>query len=325
MFSYRSILKQAWSIVWKFKHLWFFGLFASLAVAGGTMEYEFLTQSVQPGLIDSSYQNLSALAALSDLVQNFFLGIANLFNQNFVVILNTITILLLTATIVFVFVWLAICSQAALIDNVKKIITAKKKVNVASLRDGLTVGNHHFWSVLALNIFIKILISFSYFIISLPLLFMVLSDSQAFVATYTILFVIFVPVSVSLSLIVKYAISARVLENKSVIASFEDAWGLFKKNWLISLEVALILFIISFLASFLLLITLAIVFFPLFWFSLVFSIGWLSFIIVLLALIFIILFGSILTSFQVTTWTDLYLHLRANKGVAKLERIFQRN
>ena len=32
---YRSILKQAVNIAWKFKYLWFFGLFAALAGNGG--------------------------------------------------------------------------------------------------------------------------------------------------------------------------------------------------------------------------------------------------------------------------------------------------
>ena len=153
---------------------------------------------------------------------------------------------------------------------------------------------------------------------------MVISDSYAFVITYTILFVVFVPIAVSLSLIIKYAISCRVLENKSVITSLENGWNLFKKNWLISLEVALILFIISFFSSFLILIIISILFFPLLWLSIVFSIGWLSFLMIFLSLVVAVLFGSLLTTFQIATWTDLYLHLKDNKGVAKLERIFQK-
>lgn len=325
MFSYRKILKQALSIVWKYKHLWFFGLFASLAVAGGTMEYQFLTQSFGQGLISGSYQNLNGLLALSEFLQTVWLGLTSLFSQDIIYILNALTIILLAGSFLFFFIWLAISSQAALIDNVKKIIVPKKKINVASLREGLTVGNHHFWSVLALNILIKILMGFSFFIVSLPLLFLVLQDSPAFIISYTILFVIFVPVAVSLSLIVKYAISTRVLENKSIVASLESGWHLFRKNWLISLEIALLLFIISFLASFVILIAMAIVFFPLFWLGLALAINWISYLMIILALIVTIVFGSILTTFQVTTWTDLYLHLKDNKGVAKLERIFQRN
>ncbi len=324
MFSYRSILKQAWFIAWKNKHLWFFGLFASLAVAGGSMEYQFMTQSTSQGLINGSYGILDKLLAFSNLLQQVGLGILDLFHQDFFTILNTLTITLLTLTIICLFVWLAISSQAALVDSVKKLMSAKKKTVNLSIRSGLTEGNHHFWSVLGLNIFIKILIGFAFFIVSLPLLFLALSDQPSFIIAYTILFVIFVPIAVSLSLIIKYAISCRVLENKSIVSSLNYAWRLFKKNWLISLEVALLLFIISFLASALLLIIIGVFFFPLLWFSLAFSMPWLTIVIILLALVLAALFGSLFTTFQVCAWTDLYLQLKDNKGKAKLERVFHK-
>jgi hypothetical protein len=38
MSLYRSILKRAWEISWKFKYLWFFGLFAALLGNGGEFE-----------------------------------------------------------------------------------------------------------------------------------------------------------------------------------------------------------------------------------------------------------------------------------------------
>jgi len=324
MFSYRSILKQAWAIAWKHKYLWFFGVFASLAVAGGSMEYKFLSQSLGQGIIDNSYQNLNGLLAMSEFCQVAWLGLVDLFSQNIIIIINAFTILLLTLTLVSVFVWLAISSQAALVDSVKKLIAPKKKLNILSVREGLTVGSRHFWSVLGLNILIKILISFAFFLVSLPLLFMVISDSYAFVVAYTILFVIFVPLAVSLSLIVKYAISCRVLENKSVMDSLEIAWNLFNKNWLISLEVALILFIISFISSFAVLIIISILFFPLLWLSVAFSIVWLTILMLILILVVAIIFGSLLTTFQIATWTDLYIQLKDRKGIAKLERIFQK-
>ena len=156
MFSYRSILKQAWVIAWNHKYLWFFGLFASLAIAGGSMEYQFITQTFGEGVINSSYQGLNTLLAWSEICSKVWLGVIDLFHQNFIVIINAFTILLLTLTLISVFVWLAISSQAALVDSVKKIISSKKKLPNITVRAGLTVGSKHFWSVLGLNILIKI-------------------------------------------------------------------------------------------------------------------------------------------------------------------------
>ncbi|NLZ74335.1 hypothetical protein GX917_00260 [Candidatus Falkowbacteria bacterium] len=325
MFSYRSILKQAWAIVWKHKYLWIFGLFASLAAAGGTMEYQFLTDSLSQGIIDSSYLNLVNILTLGNFFKLFSLGIANLFSQNIIFILNAITLLLLFLLLISLLVWLAITCQAALVDNVKKISTSKKKNITFSFRDGLTQGAKHFWPVLGLNILTKALVFLAFFIVSLPLLFLVGSNSYVFVIIYTILFTIFIPVAVSCSLVVKYAISYCILENYSLVKSIKSAWELFKKNWLISLEVALILFLISFLAGFIALAILFILFFPLFWVGLSFSITWLSIIILILGLIFVIAFGSMMTSFQITAWTNLYLQLKKNKLLAKLERIFKQN
>ncbi len=324
MFSYRSILKQALTIAWKNKYLWFFGLFASLAVAGGSMEYNFLSQSLNQGLVDGTYQSLSSILALSDLCQQAWLGLVSLFSQNILIILNTLTVLLLALTLFSVFIWLAISSQAALVDNVKKIISAKKKLSLLSIRDGLTNGSKHFWSIFGLNILIKILTVFVFFIVSLPLLFLVISDNGSFIVAYTILFVIFVPIAVSLSLIIKYAISCRVLENKSVMSSLRVGFNLFKKNWLVSLEVAIVLFVVSFLSSLAILLAISILFFPLLWLGITYSIAWLIFLMLFLCLFAAALFGSMFTTFQVATWTDLYIRLKNNKGKAKLERLFQK-
>jgi len=324
MFSYRSILKQALAIAWKNKYLWFFGLFASLAIAGGSMEYRFLTQSLSQGLVDGTYRSLNGILAISYLFQQAWIGIIDLFSQNILIVLNTLTILLLAVTLISIFIWLAISSQAALVDNVKKILNAKKKLTILSIRDGLTAGSKHFWSVLGLNILIKVLTSFAFFLVSLPLLFLVISNDSSFVVAYTILFVIFVPVAVSLSLIVKYAISCRVLENKSVMESLQTGVKLFKKNWLVSLEIAIVLFVISFLSSLAILLAISVLFFPLLWFGIVYSINWLIFLMLFLSLLAAALFGSMFTTFQIATWTDLYIRLKDNKGRAKLERVFQK-
>ncbi len=324
MFSYRSILKQAWVIVWTHKYLWFFGLFASLTVAGGSMEYRYITQVFSNGVVNGSYQGLNSLLAISELGQKIWFGLIDLFSQNIIVIINSFTILLLALTLIVTITWFAVSSQAALIDRIKRILSAKKKASDSSIRSGLAVGNEHFWSVLGLNILIRLLISFSFFIISLPLLFMVISDSLILTIAYTILFTIFVPIALSLSLIVKYAISARVLENKSIINSFEKAYKLFLNNWLISLELAMLLFLISFFSSVVILISLAIVAFPFIWLGLVFSINWLAILVIILCIVAVTVFGSILTSFQVASWTDLYIKLNENKGASKLERLFRK-
>lgn len=324
MFSHRSLLKQALNIAWKHKYLWFFGLFASFVASGGSWEYRILTNNINQNLIDSSYSHLNNIAAVGDLIKNFCLGIANLFRYDWASILNAITIILITVILLAVFIWLAISSQAALVDSVKKLLNSKKKETLLGIRDSLVVGHCHFWPVLGLNLAIKILVGFAFLIIGLPLLFMVISDTAVLATTYIILFVIFIPLATGLSLMIKYAIAYQVLEKTSFVASLEQGWKLFKKNWLVSLEMAVIIFIINFLASGFLLLVISLLLFPLLLLGLLFKLNWLIILLMLLAIILIVLVGSLLTTFQIATWTGLFLRLKEKGGLAKLERLFRR-
>jgi hypothetical protein len=323
MFSYRSLLKQAFSLAWKNKYLWFFGLFASLTVAGGSWEYQIITQNFGQNLVDSSYYNLSGLLALGDLLKNFFSGFVNLFRFDFLTIINVLTLLLAATVILVLFIWLAIASQAALVDSTKKILTAGKKKIIITIRSGLTAGQRHFWSVFGLNILTKVLISLALFIISLPLLFMVISNASILSAIYIILFVIFIPIGTGLSLMIKYAISYKVLDNQSFIGSLEKSGKLFKENWLVSLEMAVILFLINLLIGGLLLVGMAVFLLPLFLLGLGFNLAWLTILIALVAIVLVILTGSFLTTFQIAAWTGLFLNLKERGGLAKLERLFK--
>lgn len=324
MFSYRSLLKQAWEVSWKHKYLWFLGLFASLTAAGGSWEYQLLAQNLNRGLIDGSYYRLSGILALADLIKTFFLGIINLFSYDFATILNALSLLIISFVLIAFVIWLAITCQAALVNDVKKINNSKKKDLNLSLREGLTVGHGYFWPVLGLNLMIKIVISLAFFITGLPLLFMVLSSTPMLVTAYTVLFVIFVPVAVGLSLLLKYAIAYHVLDNKSFVSALEHGRKLFVKNWLVSLEMAIILFIINFVASLIILIILTLVLLPLLLLGLMFQISWLVVLALLLAIALIIIFGAVLTTFQTATWTNLFLRLQDKGALAKLERIFSR-
>jgi len=324
MFSHRTVLKQAWAVTWKHKYLWFLGLFASLVVGGGSWEYQVITQNLGQNPIEGSYFRLGSILTIGDILKNFCLGLVNLFQQDVWMILNALSILLVTAILIMFFVWLAITSQAALVGSLKKILAAKKKPENLSIHDSLSEGYRHFWPVLGLNVFIKILIYFVVFIVGLPLLFMTVSNASVLFVVYIIIFVIFIPLAMSLSLLVKYAIAYKVIENKSFVASLEKGIKLFQNNWLVSLEMAVILFLFNFLFSGLALIILALFLLPLFLLGLMLNLFWLVILILFLAIVVIAIFGSVLTTFQTASWTNLFLHLREGNGLAKLERLFRR-
>lgn len=322
MFSYRSLFKQAWLISWRHKYLWFFGLFSAIIAGGSSWEYQIFAQNLNRGLIEGSYFRLGNILAINDLIRDLGAGLVDLFNYDFWTILNVLSLIILTAVILLFFLWLAISSQAALVHDVKKILSPKKKAADLSVQAGIGVGHKHFWPLLGLNVLIKVLVALTFFIIGLPLLFMVWRDTYTLSIVYTILFIIFVPIAVGLSLLIKYAIAYRVLNNKSALSALEAGEKLFRKNWLISLEAAVLLFIINFLASIVLIIILSLIFLPLFVLTLIFGAAGLTVLVLVLAIILIVAFGSILTTFQTAAWTNLFISLTEKGGQAKLERLF---
>lgn len=325
MFSYRLILKQALQITLKYKYLWLFGLFAALTAAGGSWEYNILIQGFGKNVIDSSYLQLEKILAVLDLMANFGDGLITLITSDIWSILNALTLILLTGLLLFCFIWLSISSQGALINALKNILKGKQKNQIISYRENLTVGHKNFWPVLMMNILIKFLIVFAFFIISIPLLLLALKDVSGLAFIYVVLFVLFVPLATGFSLMMKYAISYQIFEEYGFFKSIEKAYKLFKKNWLISLEMAVILFLISFAVALVFALIASIIFLPLFITGLVINAPWLTWTIIYLVIALTIFFGALLSTFQISAWTGLFFHLKEKGGaLAKLERLIRK-
>jgi hypothetical protein len=326
MFSYRALLKQAWGITRKNKHLWLFGLFASLTAAGGSWEYQALAKNLNKSLLSGDYLPVNGLVVFAELLKNMGRGLIDMFSYDFWVGLNVVSLLIIILVFTGLFVWLAIASQSALIDSVKKLSNPKtaKKATEASIRATLTDGHRHFWPVFGLNLLIKVSLSFISFLITLPLLFLVFINSSGLAASYVILFIILVPIGTGLALMIKYAICYKVLDNCSFVSSIEKGWKIFKKYWLISLETAIILFVITLGAGLALLLLLTIVITPILAAGIIFQAVWIIILALLLAFAVIVFAGAILTTFQVSAWTGLFLQLKEGVGLAKLERVFRK-
>ena len=325
MFSYRLILKQALQITLKYKYLWLFGLFAALTAAGGSWEYNLLSQGFNKNLIDSSYLQLEKILAILELIVDFGNGLIALITSSIWNVLNALTLLLLSGLLIFCFIWLSISSQGALINALKKILNGKQKTQIISYRENLTVGHKNFWPVLMMNILIKLLITFSFFIISIPLLLLSLKDFPGLVVVYIVLFVLFVPLATGFSLMMKYAISYQIFEGYGFFKSIEKAYELFKKNWLISFEMAAILFLISFIAAIIFALSASIILLPLFITGLAINALWLTLLVTYLGIALTIFFGAILSTFQISSWTGLFFHLKEKRGaLAKLERLIRK-
>lgn len=321
MFTYRSLFKKAWNLVWDYKHLWFFGLFASLLIGGGAWEYQMLTESLNQSFLDTSTISFAGPVSMGVFLQTLFLSFIDLFNYDFLTIINALSIILITFIFLAIIIWLAAVSQAALISNVKKINDSKKEVE-CGIRNSLSDAQFFFWPVLLINFIARVTISALLFIAGFPLLLISLKDSGLMAITYLILFIVFIPVSLGLSLIAKYAIAYKVLDHKSSVSAIECGFRLFTKNWLISLEMVISLFIIGFLCSGLTFIVLLIILLPWIVLGVLFKIYWLIISLIIIAVIVVAVIGAALTTFQTAAWTNLFLRLKDKGVLSKLERIF---
>jgi hypothetical protein len=321
MFQYRNILKQALSITWRNKYLWFFGLFATLLGGGG--EYEIISRGFSGDTAQTLFPNFNRLAETGIFHWQTFSNFATIFKTNpgSAIVLFLIAIIIIALSLFLI--WLMVISQTALVSNSAKIINGAK--NSLGIRDGVRSGIKHFWPVFGLNIIIKTIIYLAFALIGLPI---ILSKSPLVNYLYIILFIILIPLAIIFSFVVKYAIAFVIIKKDNFINSIREGWKLFTKNWLVSVEMAFILFFISFFAGLIIILSILILIVPFLFLAIILYeltsvIGfWLIIITGLIALFcIIILGGAALTTFQISAWTNLFLKLTNQGGASKIIRI----
>jgi hypothetical protein len=320
-FFYRPLLKQALQLSWRNKYLWFFGLFAALLGNGG--EYNVLINNlnlvVDQGTLLDVAKSLYQGGSLS-LVGNNFTSLFTNFS-----ITSLLGFLFFLAIGVFL-VWLAILSQAALVSGAYKL----QRNAPTNFSTDFVVGKRNFWKVLWLNILGKIVIYGLLVILSLPFFVIFLNqDGSAWMNVILILsFIIFVPITIIISFLIKYAVIYVVAQGETAKAGLRSSWLLFKKNWIASLEMAAILFVINIAAGIGLLLSLLILSVPFILLGLVFfslqvaPLFWLVVIVaVILFILLIFLFGAVLSTFQNAAWVLLFVRLGEGQVFPKVIRL----
>jgi len=321
-FSYRDILKRSFVIVKKYKFLWFFGFFAAFLGAGGEFNTVYRNYS---GIGETS----EGIFGLQSLYQGgIFWSLYNNIETFFITYpWQAFFLFLIIAVIFIVVVWLAIVSQVALFDTANKI-AKNKKVNYS---EGYSAGNKHFGSVLLINIIVKVILYGLLVAIATPLLswFLLRGNIWGGILFVILLFFCFVPISIIVSFIVKYAVAYIVIKEQRAGQAVKLGWQLFKKNWLISIEMALIILVLGIAAGLIILIAIGLASVPFFLIAiaaLFFGSSTGFYVAVVLGVVtwfvIIAILGSAYVAFQYTAWTLLFLELVGDKARSKLMRWF---
>ncbi|MFC1622666.1 hypothetical protein ACFL1Y_01570 [Patescibacteria group bacterium] len=318
---YRPILKNAWQILWRAKYLWFFGLFAVLIVNSGEVN-----------LIIDNFSSLAEQSSfLRDLKVFYLQGSLGNFGANWQQLVanfnwaSLLLIILIAAFFIFL-LWLAVVSQVGLISGAYK----KYRKQLFGFKMAFKTGQQNFWQVLGLNVLGRVIIYGILFIVGLPLGWLYLSqNSEIAQAIFMFLaFLIMIPLAVIVSFLIKYAVIFSVLKKDSFSQAIKNAWHLFAQNWIVSIEMAILMFLVAVAGGIVMILSSLVLAIPLsllFYVFYVLNVGGLLMLSIVIAMIMFIALlvwiGALLSTYQMTSWVLLFDRLTENQVYAKVTRL----
>lgn len=324
---YRQILREALTIVWRNKFLWFFGLFAALVGSG---EYNLLINGffrssgdkpLTSGLLDVVRDMASTGIFRFETMDN----LKRIMTENPFSFFMSIFIFLIFLCVTIFVIWLIVVSQASLVSAARKIEQGEK----TDFHEEIKKNKQYFWPLFLFNFINKF---FTWILLVLVGVVVFVSAIKATAMTlllFILAFIIFISLSLIVAFIIKYAICYVVLRKQGWFEAIKSAVNLFFANWVVSLEMALTLFAIDILVkaiflSIVLLVTAPILMLGILTLFLNLKVSfWLTIIVPILILVVLILIivGG-LTVFQYSSWTLLFMRLAGKKTVvSKLARL----
>lgn len=311
---YRDIVKKAFLLTWRNKFLWLLGFFASLLSLGGLNEMIMRTGF-------TSNTMLNKLSGLSFFGITF--GEAGLFNLNNIAVIAAAGIVI--AIMFAVFFYLAAVSFAGLVRAANLLDRNKKTDFMDSFRE----GKKNFWTIAGINIIGKILIALFLGLVAGVLTMAAEKISFGTASVYLLAFMVLAAASLLISLLIIFSSAFHILQNETMLDAIHESWKLFKKNWVVCVESAAIIFGINLAAKAAVMVFMAVSAIP-FLFLLVLgfaiSANFLPVIVIsfwlIVGTIVMILLGSFFSAFQIVAWTLLFDKIAKGKLISKLHRFF---
>ncbi len=294
----RGLFGRAVVTVWRKKYLWLLAFFAGLTAYGG--EVNFLFQRINTTTSLQGLLNGIRTAILDGQVERLWRSTGNLWAHNAGTLSASVALALI---IIAVIAWLIIISQAAIV----RIIGRTQQGKPTGLTDGLAIGTEKFWSLVQLNI-IGLLVGWMLWVVltAVPAaLFLITKNTTWSVVAY-IGSIVSIASSIVTIFLIQFATAGIVLQNSKLMSAIVDAWRLFSRNIVSSLEMAVAIFTINVTASFLVLG-------QLFFFVSAYTLGGFLTVVVIMVILYVLL-----SAFSFSAWTTYYLQLVEGKTPSKL-------
>lgn len=301
--NYIQILKDAWQITWKNRFLWWFGLLIALA-SPGSMNLN-LGSGGNEKIDDAKIQKISDF-----MVQNMHWIIA---------------VAIALALLAVVLVIIGIIARAGLIKSIDSFCKNKP----LGFKMGMREGKRYFGKLFLLGISIFFLALSSIIVLTVPIIFLILTKAYALGIFLGILaFLILIPVFILAVFLKEFGNLYVVLGNLSAWNSLEKAYELFRKNLIASIVMWLLFIPIGFtlmLAIIAILIPLAIIFIAI-GFGLYFAAGTAGAIIAaatgaICFLSIVLALRSVYETFAQTVWYLFFLEIAKPKVEEKIEEL----
>lgn len=325
MSSYRQILKKSFQLTLRNKILWILGFLAALLGNGG--EYNiFFSNLNKISETDITLKTLSSSFSSNFIANSAFVYLKNLITAQQPII--SFLILLLLGGLIY----LTITAQGALIAIIYKLVKKKyqpRSGSIAVKKRWLKIRGK-FWELFFTNLIFKgggIVLAF---LISMPFVILLSSFTNLSIASTVMIAggLIFTPLIIIVSFLVKYALIFIVVKDQDPISAFASSLKLWQNNWLITVEIAVILFVLNLFIGIIAFIGALILSFPiiaavaLIIHPLALPDGYYFTIIAWILIIILPILGSIFAVFQYGAWTILFAKITSRRRMySKLARV----
>lgn len=315
---YREVLKHAFRTAWFDRRYWILAVLAGILVTAGS--YDVLIRAVSG--ITNNGQFLSFLmdGTVGRILSE---GSANAYHNTLSVI-GGVEVLMFLTMLILATAAISCVAQGGLVFA----LGARKRGLEPTATEAFRVGAQAFWPVVSLNVLVYAVLWILRFLAAFPLFLALNSSTQTNFIIYLVSFLVFLPLSFLTAIIQIFALNGMVLQGSTLGDALRRSFALFKKNWLVVLETAVIQIFLGFGVWFLFVLGLLLLLIPAFIMVMAAAImqsGSLFVVAMIVgALIFVcaLLTAAAFTiQLQYATWTYLYRRLGEGGVLPKLHRI----
>lgn len=304
---YRDALRFGWQFAWKNKFLWVYGLFAAMLGQFGI--FELLAR------VSAAVTNASGGVQLYwfRLPRHMMRGFWQMgWEAKGPDVIWIVWLILVGLGILVALIVVAVVSQGALIYAAAQGKTGR----VAEDSREWHAGVDHFWRLFFLNAARKAAILFLVTMVGWASYSALISPTPSALLLFLALFILAALVGIVVSFFTLYVACYVVIEEYSFLDALYSAWRLFRRHWLVSLEVGLLFMLFNLLLAglgvlgfFVLIMPAAVLWFLAFFVgnALLFGVAMLFLFVCFIA--YVMFLGSVFTVFSLSVWTHLFMHM----------------